>query len=323
MYFLSPVRLIMSTILLAAPALQAQDKPHGDKVRGGYQLGADDQIVLRVANAPEISDKPVRIDTEGNINLPMVGRVKAGGMTAEQLESELAKRLKTYLEDPEVSVSVTEFHSQPVSVIGAVGSPGVQQLQGRKTLVEIISLAGGLRPDAAPVANITRRLEWGRIPLPDAKDDPGGQFSIASVDLKTLIDAKNPEENIPIFPQDVISVPRAQLVYILGDVTKAGALPLDAKQSISVLEALSTAGGTLRTAATAKAKILRVVKGAPRRTELPINLKQIQNGKADDVQLVAGDILFVPGSDTKRITARAAEAAVQMGTVMLSYGIIR
>src|SRR5207248_5832078 len=136
----------------------------------------------------------------------------------------------------------------------------------------------------------------------------------------SVIEAKNPEKNIPIFPEDVISVPRAELVYVLGDVTKAGALALDNGDRISIMEALSTSGGLLRTAAPAKARILRVVKDSPRREELPVDLRKIQDGKADDLQLLAGDILFVPGSTSKRISTRAIEAAVSAGTIMLTYG---
>ena len=322
MYFFPVIRAICVTALFLF-ALSAEDKQRQDPARSSYRLGADDQIILRVSNAPDLSEKPLRIDAEGYIKLPMIGRVQAAGMTTEQLEGELIKRLKVYLEQPEVAVSVAEFHSQPVSVIGAVGSPGVQQLQGRKTLVEVLSLAGGLRPDAAPNAKVTRRLEWGRIPLPGAKDDPTGQFSIAEVDLKSLIGAKNPEQNIPILPQDVISVPRADIVYILGEVTKAGALPLDAGDTISVLEALSTAGGTLRTASPGSAKILRTVAGSKKRAELPVDIKKIQAGKTEDVALMAGDILFVPGSNAKRASVRAAEAALQVGTMALTYGMIR
>ena len=252
----------------------------------------------------------------------MVGRIKAGGLTAEQLEAQLTTSLKVYLEEPEVAVSIMEFQSQPVSIIGAVGSPGVHQLQGRKTLVEVLSMAGGLRPDAAPVAKITRRLEYGPVPLPGAKTDPTGQYSIAEVDLKAVIEAKTPEKNIAILPDDVISVPRAEMVYILGDVARAGALPLSNGDAISVLEALSTSGGALRTANASKSKILHAAAGGGPRTEVPIDLKKIQEGKANDVSLMAGDILFVPGSNSKRITAKAIETAVQPAPAA-TYGIIR
>lgn len=316
------VPALAGLFLISGLVLTAQEK-QPDPSHSTYRLGADDQIQVRVSNAPDISEKPVRIDADGFIKLPMVGRVQAGGLTAEQLEAELSRRLKIFLEEPEVAVSVGEFHSQPVSIIGAVGTPGVQQLQGRKTLVEVLSMAGGLRPDAAPKAKITRRLEWGRIPLPGAADDPTGQFSIAEVDLKSIIEARTPEKNIAICPQDVISVPRAEMVYVLGDVTRAGALPLNDGDRISVLEALSTSGGALRTANPAKARILRPVAGTDKRTELAVDLKQIQAGKASDIPLLAGDVLFIPGSNSKRMSARAIEVAVQMGTMALTYGMIR
>jgi polysaccharide biosynthesis/export protein len=313
----------VSVTMLFALVLTAQDKPQQDSSRSGSRLGADDQVVLHVANAPDISDKPVRIDADGYIKLPMIGHVQAAGLTTGELEIELAKRLRVYLEEPEVAVSMAEFHSQPVSIIGAVGSPGLHQLEGHKTLVEMLSLAGGLRPDAGPTANITRRLQWGRVPLPGAKDDPTGQFSIAEVNLRSIINAQDPKGNIAICPQDVISVPAAELVFVLGEVNKTGGLPLNEGDRMSVLVALSNAGGTQKTAAPSKAKILRLVAGSQKRADLPVDLKKIQAGKADDVSLRAGDILFVPGSTTKQASIRAAEAAVQMGTMALTYGMMR
>jgi polysaccharide export outer membrane protein len=292
-------------------------------VRSTYLLGPDDQIVLHVSDAPELSDKPVRIDANGEIKLPMVGRVEASGLTPQQLEAELVRRLKVYLENPDVSVTVGELRSQPVSVIGAVGSPGLHQLEGHKTLIEILALAGGLRSDAGPDAKITRHLQWGRIPLPDAKDDSSGHFSVAQINLRSLMQAKNPEQNIAIFPEDVISVPQAEMVYVLGDVTKTGPVPLTEGDRMSVLEAVSTSGGVLRTASPGKAKILRPVSGSTRRRELPVDLKKIQAGQADDVQLLAGDILFVPGSTAKRASIRAAEAAIQVGAMAATYGMVR
>src|SRR5438874_3482475 len=137
-------------------------------VSKSYLLGPGDQIVIRAANAPDISEKPIRIDLGGIINMPTIGRVQAGGLTVEALEAELVKRLKVYLEEPDVAVSVTEYQSQPVSIFGEVMTPGVHQLEGRKTLVEMLSLAGGLKDEAGPSIRITRRLEYGPIPLPGA-----------------------------------------------------------------------------------------------------------------------------------------------------------
>src|SRR5207342_275340 len=96
----------------------------------------------------EISDKPILIGTDGYIRMPMVDRLRAGGLTVNQLETQIAARLKPYIQNPQVSVSVVEFRSQPVSVLGAVATSGVVQLRGHKTLFEVISAAGGLRAEA-------------------------------------------------------------------------------------------------------------------------------------------------------------------------------
>src|SRR5437867_4019906 len=125
--------------------------------RSTYVLGPDDVVNIRVLDAEEITDKPVRISSTGQISLPMIGRLQAAGLTVEQLEAELVTQLKAYFKEPEVAVSMAEFRSQPVSVIGAVGNAGVLQLQGSKTLVEILSMAGGLRADAGYSIRITRK----------------------------------------------------------------------------------------------------------------------------------------------------------------------
>ena len=177
-----------------------------------YLLGPDDQITIRVLQAPEIADKPVRIDLNGNIDLPFVGKVHAAGLTIEALRKDLATQLESIIRDPQVTVSVEEFRSQPVSVVGAVNTPGVLQLRGHKTLIEMLTMAGGLRADSGSFANITRDLKWGRLPLPGAQDDSTGRYSTASVDLKLMMDAKDPSQNIVVCPDDVITVPRAQMI---------------------------------------------------------------------------------------------------------------
>ena len=234
----------------------------------------------------------------------------------------MALRLKVYLEDPDVTISVTEYQSQPVSIFGQVTSPGLHQLQGHKTLVEILSLAGGLRPDAGPTVRITRRIEYGKIPLPGAADDPSGRFSVASVDLRPLIQAKTPEKDIQIEPYDIVSVPKAELIYIAGDVAKSGALPLEERSTMSIMEALSTTGGVTKTADTKRARILRTVPGSAIRDQLPVDIAKIMKGKAEDPELRAGDILVVPSSNMKKAAQRALEAAIQAGTVVVASGIV-
>jgi len=252
----------------------------------------------------------------------MIGKVKAAGLTVEELESSLVQALQEFIRQPKVAVTVTEFHSQPVSVMGAVTNPGVLQLQGNKNIIEVLSMVGGVRNDAGSSITITRKREWGVLPLPNAKLDPTGQFSTGEIKLKDVLGARNPEQNILIRPNDVISVTRNEIVYVLGAVKKAGGFPMNEHDTLSVLQILSLAEGLERTAAPQQAKILRVTPGATRRTEMLVNLDQIFSGKAEDVQLEQDDILFVPDSREKRAVLRTLEALVSMGTTVGAYAII-
>jgi polysaccharide export outer membrane protein len=190
-------------VLLAALCAAAQQPARvAAQPDSGYVLGPDDQIVIRAIDAPEISDKPILIGTNGNITLPLIGRVKAGGLTVEQLETELNTRLREYVRDPQVSVTVAESRSHPVSVFGAVSKPGVVQLQGRKTLYEVLSMAGGPRDTAGSSLTVTRRRENGDIPLPSATIEPTGQFSVAELNVQEILEGKNPAANIEIKPHD-------------------------------------------------------------------------------------------------------------------------
>jgi len=281
---------------------------------GAVPLGPFDIVTIHVTDAEELSDKPYRIDPEGNLHLPVVGQVHAAGLTLDQLESQLRTRLKTFIRNPDVSVSVVEFNSQPVSVIGCVQKPGLLQLQGRKTLVEVLSLAGGVTQEAGYTVKITRRTENGRIPLPGARDDSTGRFNVAEVKLKSLMSATGPEQNIIVLPDDVISVPRGEMVYVMGQVVRSGGFVLNERESMSVLQALSLAGGLDRAAQPKNSRILRATAGDSGRRELPLDLSKILSGRAEDVSLRSDDILLIPASVPKKAALRAVEAAIQLGT---------
>ncbi|MGC2323629.1 MAG: polysaccharide biosynthesis/export family protein [Terriglobales bacterium] len=288
-------------VLLAALCAGAQQPAQtAAQPDSGYVLGPDDQIVIRAIDAPEISDKPMLIGTNGNLTLPLIGRVKAGGLTVEQFETELNTRLREYLREPQVSVTVVESRSHPVSVFGAVNKPGVVQLQGRKTLYEVLSMAGGPRDTTGSNLTVTRRRENGDIPLPNATIDPSGQFSVAELNVQEILGGKNPAANIEIKPNDVISVSEANssMIYVVGDVKRAGAFALGGRQ-LSVLNALSLAGGLERTAKPAKARIVRNAPGELKRQEIAVNIKQILEGKAEDIGMRPQDVLVVPSSGSK------------------------
>jgi polysaccharide biosynthesis/export protein len=288
----------------------------GGQVRSTYLLGPDDQLDISGPELSEGDNKPVRVDGDGDIQAPLVGRVHVAGLTVQETEQQLNKVLSKYIRHPQAVVTVAEVRSQPVSVLGAVNTPGVHQVQGHKTLLEMLALAGGIRSDAGYSVRITRQLEWGCIPLPKAEFDPSGHFSVAELNLKRIMEAKNPGENIQIFPHDVISVPKAEMVYVIGEVKRSGGFVLGEHQTMSVLQVLSLAEGLNGTADARHARILRLKRDADQREEMAVDVKDVLNGKKADIALRADDILFIPGSTGKKAALRAVEAAIQTGTGM-------
>ena len=283
-----------------------------------YVLGPQDSVMIKVHDADELGSDPYPIDLRGNLNLPLAGRVHAAGLTAEQLETLLIARFKEYIQAPEVTVVVAEFRSQPISILGQVSYPGIHQLRGKKTLFEVISEAGGLKPDAGSTIKITRRKENGAIPLSGAASDPSGEFSVAEISIRDLMEARNPQENIPVKPYDVITVPKAKLIYVIGSVKHAGGFVLTERTNMSVLQALSMAEGLERTAAAGKAKVIRGASGVSP-VEIPVDVKKILDGKTADILLVADDILFIPNSAVKSATYRSIDAIIQAGTGAAIY----
>jgi polysaccharide export outer membrane protein len=302
-----------------APASAAQSAACAKDVRSTYTLGPGDELQISGPELEEMANKTNRIDGEGDLQVPLVGRVHIAGMTVQQSEVELNKKLSAFIKHPQVSVEVKELRSQPASVVGAVNTPGVHQVEGHKTLLEMISMAGGIRQDAGYSIRITRQSEWGCIPLPGATTDPSGRYSVAQVNLQGILEGKVPEDNIQIFPHDVISIPKAELIYVTGDVKKNGGFVLGENQSMSVLQAVSLAEGLTNTADKKHSKIMRLNPGSDERTEIPVDLKAIMDNKAKDVQMQSNDILLVPGSTGKKAALRIMEAAISTGTGLAIY----
>src|SRR5215475_5712517 len=163
-----------------------------------YLLGPQDQLTVRVVDLEETPNAPMRIDPAGNIDLPLIGPTHAAGLTISQFREQLVEKFRKFVRDPVITVSVVEFHSQPVTVVGSVNSPGVHQIEGPKRLLEVISIAGGLKQEAGSKVTITRELTSGPLPLPDARNDVGGKFSVGEIELDVLISGKNPSKNIII-----------------------------------------------------------------------------------------------------------------------------
>jgi polysaccharide export outer membrane protein len=291
----------------AALAVWAADAPPS------YKLGAGDEVSVWALGAEEIGTHPFRIDLSGNVDVPLAGHIHAAGLTVDQLRAELVKQLRSQLKDPQVTVSVTELRSQPVSVMGEVNKPGVYQLQGEKTLLEVLSLAEGVKADAGNKVRISRSMEEGQLPVPGAAPDASGRFYIAEAGLRDALDSKSALSALMIRPHDVITVEPGQMIYVMGDVNKQGAFAVGQREQISALQAMSLAGGPLATAKLSKARILREKEDGTR-TDIPVDMDKVLAGKADNVQLQAGDFLYIPDSRTKNVAIKAAQAALQIGT---------
>ena len=285
-----------------------------------YVLGPGDEINLHVNDMDEITDKPIKVGPNGDVDIPLAGEVHAGGLTIDQFRTALAGKLSKYITSPEITVNLTQSGSAPVSVVGEVNNPGVHEIEGTRRLLEVISASGGLKIDAGPKIIVTREPRWGGIAGTNARIDPATGYTTATFSVDELMSGRVPQDNIVIEPDDVISVPKADLVYVVGDVKKAGGFALTTHPTVTLLQALALAEGLGPDDKASQSKILRAVPGGdgtPR--EIPVDVKKVLAGKAPDMPLYPNDILFIPNSAAKTASRRAIEAAIGVGSGMLIY----
>jgi polysaccharide biosynthesis/export protein len=283
-----------------------------DTVRPNYILGPNDQILIRAPEAEEIDNRPFRIDGDGNINLPLIGRIHAGGMSLQELEADIVKRLREYIREPQVFVTVVQFRSEPVFFVGLFVKPGIYTLQGNRTLLEMLTSVGGLQPNAERHVKVTRHEEYGPIPLPDALVDPEKKVSTVEVNLGSLRENINPAENILLQPYDVISVGRADPVFLNGEVGHVGGIELGERESIPILQALTQSGGFTKDAKKSKVRILRPILNTNRRAVIEVDVSELLEGKGLDIPLQPGDIIYVPHSYTRQFWQTFSSVALPM-----------
>lgn len=320
--------LAMCIIHVSAQQTLTQGQPPAasPSIRSGQtqasaELGPGDQLLISVADLDEVKGNTIRIAQDGTLDLPLIGVLPVGGMNVAALRNLLAARYAKYVATPQVTVQLVSSENRTVSVIGEVNAPNTQELTGPLTLLGAISKAGGIRPDAGPKVIITREARWGALPVANAAPSTDGAFYRGSLDVDDLLAGKTPENNISLRPGDVITVPKGSIVYVIGDVKRAGGFPLRSSGSISLVEALALAEGLGPNAKSGNAKILRPVPGdkAAKREEIQVDISQVLAGKRTDPQMFADDILFVPSSAAKTGIRRAAEAALQISTGILIY----
>jgi polysaccharide export outer membrane protein len=292
-------------------------------LRPDYVLGPNDQILIRSPQSDDINEKPFRIEPDGYLKLPIVGRVRADGLTVQGLEADLVNRLREYIREPLVSITVTQYRSEFVYIVGAFRAPGLYPLQGRRSLIEVLTAVGGLQPNASRRIKIVRRSEAGPIPLPNAVEDAEKKLSSVEISIQSLAENVNPAEDIILRPYDTISVERAERVYVSGEVGKVAAIELGERDSISIAQALTEAGGFTQFAHRDKVRILRPVLGTNRRAEFEIDLKRVFEGKDIDFPLLPNDVLYVPRSSTRSVFAPMGQTFLGSIPYIIVTGLLR
>lgn len=247
--------------------------------------------------------------------MPLLGVVKALDLTPRELETVLNELLRrSYMKDPHVGVIVREMQSHTVSVVGAVKNPGAFQIRGSKSLLEIISLAGGLDDDAGGNLQVLR----GAGPSTRRPSASSNEATI-EISLKDLLNFSDPRFNVTVYPGDIVKVNRGGIVYVVGAVKRPGGFVVRNNESISALQALALAEGLMSTSAKSKARIIRTNQSTGEHTDIPLDFGLIMASKAEDPILHARDIIFVPNSSAKSVLYRSADIAVSVATGLIIY----
>ena len=308
-----------------------------------YRLGSGDLIQVSVFGVEDFQYE-LRVNSRGLVTLPFVGALPARGMTPDELAEEVRVKLDAGLiRNPQVSVFVKEYRSQPVFVLGAVKLPGQYQVVNQLNLVDAIAMAGGLVPEkAAERAIVQRRFKveatdsapqqtashGPQTPDPQAGERPPSngdprQQGVIEIDLLKLLEEGDLSLNIPIRGGDVIHVPerKRDLFYVVGEVNRAGAYEIPPKNKVLVSQAITWAGGPTKTAKLKKGIMVRY-DGNGGRQEIPVNFKDIMEGKKSDFRVEPNDIVFIPGSTAKTL-AYGLLGAIPGVTSAATYGAVR
>jgi|ERR1035441_8216470 polysaccharide export outer membrane protein len=298
-------------IFAQTPASQATQpatsNDHADSAHlvpdSNVKLGIGDLIEISIYGVPDLSTK-TRISGSGDIYLPLIDYVHVADLTTDEAQAVIQKRLEDgrFVKGPHVSIFVSESTSQAITVIGEVVRPGSYAAIGGRRLFDVISTAGGLTERASHNITIEHR------------GNPGQRVNLQ---LSSNL-AEDTQNNVDVLPGDTIIVPRAGVIYVVGDVARPSGFTID-DNGLSVLKALALAGGGTRTAALSKSRIIRQTPSGVQ--EIHVNLKKILYAKISDVALVKGDVLFIPGSGTKAAAYRGAEAAMALSTTLAVIGL--
>jgi polysaccharide export outer membrane protein len=266
-------------------------------------IGPGDLLRITVLRESEL-DQKVRVLDSGEISLELAGNVPVQGLTPAEAAARIATRYRdgNFLLHPEVSVLVEEYATQNVTVLGQVAHPGTVRLAAPRTLIDVLSLAGGFNEFADRHIVVERKARDGqpaeriRAYLPNRAED-----------------ALNAD--ILVRPGDTVLVPKAGIVYVLGDVAHPGGYVMQNDSKLSVLQAIALASGTSKTASERKARLVRTIDGRPLSINLP--LRDMERGREPDVSLQANDIVYVPFSVMRNLSLGLANITTAASSALI------
>jgi polysaccharide export outer membrane protein len=275
------------------------------------RIGPDDLLGLSVYDSPEFT-RTIRVGPDGTLRLPMLKqRVKAEGLMPSELELTIADALvkEQLLVDPFVTVTVVEYHSRPISVVGAVKKPVTFQAVGSVTLIDAITRAEGLSDEAAGEILVSR------------VDAAGNRTLAQRIPYRQLIDAADPSLNLRLTGGEEIRVPTVTKVFVIGNVKKPGAFPITDNGAMTVLKAVALCEG-LAPYASKIAYIQRTDDQTAKKTEVLVELRKILERKSPDMDLQPKDILYIPDNTGRRLTANVLERLAGFGSSTASGVLI-
>ena len=312
-----------------------------------YVIGPGDLLQIYVFDVAELT-REVRVGQTGTIGLPLVPvRLHVSGLTELQAGQKIAEVLEAdgLVSHADVTVTVKEHKSKPITIVGAIPHPMVYQADRPVTLLEVLAEAGGVSNDAGDTVIVARPAqeipsdsgdppEIGPEQAPASKESAGATGANSStqaeppplantitVNLNDLMESGDTKNNIPLQAGDVVTVPHAGIVYVLGAVNRAGGFVLaNDRAQLTTLKILALAGGFTRTAKSDKAVIVRK-DNQGQQHQVFVDLKKVLNRKAEDLQLQPSDVLYVPESGAKHAFLRAAELGVALGSGLALYRI--
>jgi len=303
------VRVVLLLLLSLSAALAQQPYRPIQATEAGPNLptqpiGPNDLIAVAIYDAPELS-RTIRVSADGFIRLPMLKqRVEAQGLYPSDLETAIVTALRTeeILIDPFVTVTISQYQSRPVSVAGAVKMPLVFQAESAVSLLEAISRAQGLRDDAGREILVSRSQ-----PGPDGTP----VMLTRRISVRGLIDEADPSLNVVLTGGEEIRVPEVGKIYVMGNVKKPGAFPVQDGSDTTIMQMLALAEG-LMPYASKQAYIYRREAAGPK-NEIPVSLEKIMKRQTPDVVLTANDILYIPDNSGKRMRVSALEKILLLG----------